>query len=251
MWQSFLAALCFLTIFPVPDTWIKQQDNRTVQGNSLLFYPVVGLFLGAALVVVSFFLSVFDSLLISALLITVWVVLTGALHLDGLADTADAWLGGHGDPDKTLSIMKDTHVGVAAVVAIVLVLIIKILALNEIRTELIFALLVTPVLARTSVMVLLLTTDYVRPNGIGTRMVVAMPRNIAWAVVVLVCLLSMVVLRWQAIFVLISVGLAIYLYRIALQRRLAGTTGDTAGALIEIIEVLILLDFAAREFLAR
>jgi len=251
MWQSFLAALCFLSVFPVPQEWLKQQDNRIVQGNALLFYPLVGLLLGITLFAVSFFLSVFDSLLISALLITIWVVMTGALHLDGLADTADAWLGGHGDRDRTMTILKDSHAGVAAIVAIVLALILKILALNEIHANLFIALLVTPVLARTAVMILLLTTDYVRPNGIGTKMVVAMPRNIAWGVIFTVGLLTAIVLQWNAIFILISIGLAVFLYRVMLLRRLGGTTGDTAGALIEIIEILILLDFAAIEFIAK
>jgi adenosylcobinamide-GDP ribazoletransferase len=251
MWQSFLAALCFLTIFPVPAEWFRQQENRLVQGNSLLFYPVIGLLIGAGLLAVSFFLSVFDSLLTSALLITIWIVMTGALHLDGLADTADAWLGGHGDREKTLTILKDSHAGVAAIVAIVLSIIIKILALNEIHAELFVALLITPVLARTAVMILLLTTDYVRPNGIGTKMVVAMPRSKAWGVTIVAGLLSVVLLKWNAIFILISIGLAIFLYRVMLLRRLGGTTGDTAGALIEIIEILVLLDFAAIEFLSK
>ena len=251
MWQSFLAALCFLSIFPVPAEWLKRQDDRTVQGCSILFYPLVGLFLGFGLFAAVFFLSVFDNLLTSALLVTIWVIATGALHLDGLADTADAWLGGHGDRDKTLAILKDTHAGVAAVITIVLLLTLKILALNDIHGPLLLAILITPVLARTAVIALLLTTDYVRANGIGTKMIVAMPRKLAWGVIGLVCLLALIVLHWKAIYILASIVLAIFLYRVMLVRRLGGTTGDTAGALIEIIELLVLLDFAAIEFLSK
>ncbi len=250
MWQSFLAALSFLTIFPVPADWLKGQEDRATQGYSILFYPLIGLLLGLVLLASIFFLSVFDSLLASALLVMVWVVVTGALHLDGLADTADAWLGGHGDRDKTLSILKDTHVGVAAIVAIVLLLIIKILALNDINSNLLLAVLVTPILARTAVIGLLLTTNYVRANGIAEKLTLAMPRQLAWAMVAAVGLLALVVLQWKAIYILVSIVLAVFLYRILLVRRLGGTTGDTAGALIEIIEVLVLLDFAAVEFLA-
>jgi len=250
MWQSFLAALCFLTIFPVPAAWLKGHEDRATQGYSILFYPLVGLLLGLVLLASIFFLSVFDSLLATALLVMVWVIVTGALHLDGLADTADAWLGGHGDRDKTLSILKDTHAGVAAIVAIVLLLIIKILALNDINSNLLFAVLVTPILSRTAVIGLLLTTNYVRENGIAEKMIVAMPRQLAWAMIAAVGLLALVVLQWKAIYILVSIVLAVFLYRIMLVRRLGGTTGDTAGALIEIIEVLVLLDFAAIEFLA-
>lgn len=250
MWQSFLAALCFLTIFPVPSNWLKNQGDQTIQGHAILFYPLVGLLLGFTLFAASFFFTVFDSLLTSALLVTVWVVITGALHLDGLADTADAWLGGHGDCDKTLRILKDTQIGVAAVVAIILLLVIKILAISEIHSSLLFAIILAPVLGRTAVMALLLTTAYVRENGIGADMIKVMPRPIAWGVVTLVGLLTIVALQWNAIFILVSIVLAVFLYRILLMRRLGGTTGDTAGALVEIIEAIVLLDFAAIEFLA-
>jgi len=251
MWQSFLAALCFLSIFPVPADWLKKQDDRSVQGYSVLFYPLIGLLIGLVLFAAIFFLSVFDNLLTSAVLVAIWVVVTGALHLDGLADTADAWLGGHGDRDKTLTILKDTHAGVAAIVAIVLLIALKILALNDIHESLILAVLIAPVMARTAAIGLLLTTDYVRANGIGTKMIVAMPRNLAWGVVSAVGVLALVILQWKAVYILLSIVLVVFLYRVMLLRRIGGTTGDTAGALIEIIEVLVLLDFAAIEFLSK
>jgi len=78
-----------------------------------------------------------------------------------------------------------------------------------------------------------------------------MPRNLAWGVVGVVAVLSLIVLQWKAVYILLSIVLAVFLYRVMLLRRLGGTTGDTAGALIEIIEVLVLLDFAAIEFLSK
>ena len=131
-----------------------------------------------------------------------------------------------------------------------MLLTIKILAVSEIDNSLWLALIVTPVLARSAVIGLLLTTDYVRANGIASKLIVAMPHNLAWGVIALVSLLSFIFLQWKAIFILISIILAIFLNRIMLVRRLGGTTGDTAGALIEIIEVIVLLDFAAIEFLS-
>lgn len=250
MWHSFLAALCFLSIVPVPAGWPHKQDDRKIQGDAILFYPLVGLVLGITLFTAAFVFSFFDSLLTSALIVTVWVIITGALHLDGLADTADAWLGGHGDRDRTLSILKDTHAGVAAVVAIVLLLVIKILALSELDSALLLALIISPVLARTAVMGLLLTTAYVRAKGIGTTMVQTMPRKLSWGVMSLIVLLSIIVLQWQAMSILVSIILVTFIYRALLVRRLGGTTGDTAGALVEIIETVVLLNFSAIELLA-
>ncbi len=66
----------------------------------------------------------------AVLLLFVWVVVTGGLHIDGLADMADAWIGGQGDADRTLEIMKDPQCGPSAVVAVVLLLLAKLAALN-------------------------------------------------------------------------------------------------------------------------
>jgi hypothetical protein len=105
---------------------------------------------------------------LAALVLAVWVLLTGGLHLDGLADTADAWIGGQGDRDRTLAIMKDPRSGPMAVVIIVLVLLSKFAALQvllagDART----VLLLTPMLGRTVIVLLLITTPYVRPEGLG------------------------------------------------------------------------------------
>ena len=124
--QSFLIALQFLTSLPVR---LDRMPEPQAVGRSLLYYPLVGLLLGAMLWLVG---AVFENAsvpLLAALLLTVWVALTGALHLDGLADSADAWLGGFGDRERTLTIMKDPRSGPTAVVVLILLLLLKFVAL--------------------------------------------------------------------------------------------------------------------------
>jgi adenosylcobinamide-GDP ribazoletransferase len=94
MLKPLLIALQFLTRLPVKaGDW----SDRDI-GRSMLFYPLVGLLLGLALASVTAALHGAPPGVVAAVLLALWVVATGALHLDGLADSADAWIGGFGDP---------------------------------------------------------------------------------------------------------------------------------------------------------
>src|SRR5690348_13843846 len=119
--MPFLVALQFLTRVPI--TLRSAPDAREI-GASLAFYPVIGALLGLVLTILQTQLADASALLRAALILSTWVLLTGALHLDGLADSADAWVGGR-DREHTLALMKDPHCGPAAVVSLVLVLLLK------------------------------------------------------------------------------------------------------------------------------
>jgi len=242
-WRSLLISLRFLTIIPVPSAWIKEEHNSSVQTGALIYYPLIGAIIGALLVMVDSLFSPFSSLLSSAFLLTAWVLITGALHLDGLADSADAWLGGHGDKEKTLRILKDTHSGVAAMVAIVLVLLLKLTCINELGHDRFMALLFAPILARAAVVGLLMSTDYVREKGIASAMLTAYPKKRIWAVLFIVSVILVAVMPWNGVYIMISIIIAVLVFRYMIKRRIGGTTGDTAGALVELIELLVLFDF--------
>ena len=112
-------ALQFLSGWPV--SWPGMPAPREV-GRSLLFCPLVGRLFGLVLWWGSHLLQAVPVPLHAALLLSLWVLLSGGLHLDGLADSADAWLGGFGDRERTLQIMKDSRSGPVAIVTLVLVL---------------------------------------------------------------------------------------------------------------------------------
>ena len=177
-----------------------------------------------------------------------WVWVTGGLHLDGLADSADAWLGGFGDKQRTLDLMKDPTCGPSAVVVLVLVLLLKWLALSEVLAQLQttpswgwLVLALVPVLARLQVMLLVVHTPYVRAQGLGTEVKNQAQEKWVW----LLCCLLVLFMLYQnfglSLALLLTLALGYYLMRRLMMQRIDGWTGDTAGATIEVAELLALL----------
>ena len=244
MIKAFFIALGLLTRIPVPIIFhINESDSEKLYGWSVLFYPLVGLIIGGFLVLVSWSLSLLTlpshGMIEAGIILTLWVIITGALHLDGLADSADAWLGGYGDQQRTLEIMKDPYCGPAGVVVLVLVLLLKFSALIMIEWE---VLLLVPILARTAVMLLLATTPYVRVGGMGETAVKYIQKPAAWFVSLIVINLSVFLLQEKSWGLIVLFGM-VFLLRQLMIKRINGTTGDTAGAMLEVIEVSTMLVF--------
>lgn len=236
--QPALIALQFLTRLPVRLPGMPEPEQV---GRSLLWYPAVGLLLGVLLLALHGLLGATPALLQAALLLAVWVALSGGLHLDGLADTADAWVGGHGDRQRTLDIMKDPRSGPIAVVVLVLLLLLKFAALALLLEQGAWAcLLLAPWLGRALLPLLLLTTPYVRAGGLGAALAGHLPRERLPQLLALHGL-AMLLLGWSGLLALAAAALAFWLLRRACVARLGGTTGDTAGALVELGECAVLL----------
>jgi len=244
MIKAFFIALGLLTRIPVPKIFhITENDDVKLYGWSVLFYPLVGLLIGSVLLLLSWSLSFLNlpahGMVEAGILLAIWILITGALHLDGLADSADAWLGGYGDKQRTLEIMKDPYSGPAAVVILVLLLLLKFSSLVFIDWQ---VLLLAPVLARTAVMVLLATTPYVREGGMGESAVQNISKSAVSIVLLLVLSFSVLLLQEQSLVLIISFVIA-YLLRRLMIKRIEGTTGDTAGAMLEVMEVSVMLVF--------
>jgi adenosylcobinamide-GDP ribazoletransferase len=237
-----LLAIQFLTQIPVR---LKQPYGEREVGASLLYYPLVGLLLGALLAGLHSLLHGVPVLLHAALLLVAWVAMTGALHLDGLADSADAWLGGIGNRERTLAIMKDPYAGPAAVVAVVLVLLLKFSALAALmQCDNSWALLWPLLLARSAVPLLFLTTPYVRPGGLGDALAKHAPRRAMILVLLAVLLGILAALEMHGMWLVLGCLAAFWLLRRMMMARLGGTTGDTAGAMIELLETAVLVFWA-------
>jgi adenosylcobinamide-GDP ribazoletransferase len=213
-------------------------------GRSVVLYPLVGLVIG--LLVWGFAtvlrgLDISDEDLAAVLVLVAWVWLTGGLHLDGLADSADAWVGGLGDKGRTLDIMKDPRSGPFGVMALVLVLLCKWTAISTlIASGAAFNLVWIPVLARAELSLLCLRTPYARPEGIGAELRGHLPRTAAGvgpAIALIACALF---LGASALALAAAGGTVFVLWRRFMVARLGGFTGDTAGALVELSEAFML-----------
>ncbi|MCQ9471589.1 adenosylcobinamide-GDP ribazoletransferase [Pseudomonas alliivorans] len=235
----FWIALQFLGSFPIRLPGMPRPEET---GRSLLFYPLVGVLFGIVLMSLNALLAGAPLMLHAALLLCAWVLLSGGLHLDGLADSADAWLGGFGDRERTLAIMKDPRSGPIAVVTLVLVLLLKftaILALIENHHGI--ALLLAPLIGRSAMLGLFLCTPYVRAGGLGQALADHLPRGAARQVLLASAAACMLIAGWSGLAAVVA-SIACFLWlRQVMIRRLGGTTGDTAGALLELLEVVVLL----------
>lgn len=238
----FWIALQFLSSLPIR---LPGMPSPRELGRSLLFYPSVGVLLGSVLMALNLLLDGTPLFLHAALLLAAWVLLSGGLHLDGLADSADAWLGGFGDRERTLTIMKDPRSGPIAVVTLVIVLLLKftaLLALIESHHSL--GLLLAPVIGRTAMLGLFLGTPYVRAGGLGQALADHLPRSLGVKVLGITALACVLIAGWAGVEAVLTATAGFFWLRRLMIRRLGGSTGDTAGAMLELLEMLVLVVLA-------
>ncbi len=234
--HSFLIALQFLTRIPV--NYGFTADDKQL-GQSALYYPLIGLLLGCLLFVLATMLTNSHPMVVAAILLTAWVLLTGALHLDGLADCADAWVGGFGNRERSLRIMKDPASGPIAVTMLLLILLLKWTALTAlIEPKHLAPLLMAPLLGRSAILVLMLSTPYVSPQGLAEKLLQFLPETLAHKVIVLSLAVAAVSV---GLLPMLLAGLALLWTRHAALSRLGGTTGDVYGAAVELVETGVLL----------
>ncbi|MCG5547555.1 adenosylcobinamide-GDP ribazoletransferase [Halorhodospira halochloris] len=236
--RPFLIALTFLTRLPAPaPTPVDEHES----GASLVAYPMVGAVIGAILVLLALLTTPLPNLLQACIIVAAWIIITGALHIDGLADSADAWIGGLGSRTQTLAIMKDPACGPAAVTAIVMVVAIKIAAVMAIiEAAALLLLLLAPIVARAGLVVLLMTTPYVRSGGIGESLSLYAPPLQALGSAALITFIIALFNGWAGIVGVIAGSLMLALAQHSMVRRIGGTTGDTAGASVELTETAAL-----------
>ncbi|MFM2318535.1 MAG: hypothetical protein RLZZ215_1156 [Pseudomonadota bacterium] len=235
---AFFLALSLLTRIPVPPLpSLSDQDF----GRSSLAYPLVGLLIGVILGLPVWLLPHADPLVLAAIVTALWAAITGGLHLDGVADGADAWLGGLGDLEKTHRILKDPLVGAAGAIALVIVLLLKFAALTVlIKHQLIGLIIFAPVLGRNFILLLFLTTEYVRASGLASTTVKTLPEKPAFGLVLVVIGLASL-WAWQGLALAL---ISFWLLRRLMLQRLGGCTGDTAGACVEFGEAAWLIGIA-------
>lgn len=229
--RGLLIAIGFLTRLPVP----KADVSTDAFARSMRWFPAVGLIIGALLAVVAYGGALIDPWTGALLTLLCWVAVTGALHLDGLGDIADAAGAAHKDRERLLAVLSDSHVGSFGVVSIALQLLAKLVLLHGLigRGDYL-ALGLVPFAARIGP---LLWTRYLPPlhQGLAALFDGAIrPFDLAlWAAALLL----------GAWFVpgLLATPILILLWGAWVLRRIGGISGDGHGAGIELVETGLLL----------
>lgn len=240
--REFLLALQFLTIIPIKPTL---PFDRYAFGHSAAFFPLVGALIGAIVWGADRALALMcPPSLQSLMIVTLLTILSRGLHIDGLADSADGLFGGH-DPERRLAIMKDSRIGTFGALAVLSVVLFKVRALDlltdDMRTA---ALFLAPTLSRWAYVVMAYRAVPARPEGLGSLLVnnvffreLALATGLALSV----CLLLAGNVGLLAMLLTLLWTLAIISYCSA---RLGGVTGDTFGAVGEVVETVTLCLYA-------
>jgi adenosylcobinamide-GDP ribazoletransferase len=227
-------AIGFLTTLPVPSHDLAPDAMR----RAAPWFPLVGLGIGALLAGVAWAASwLFPPAVTAVLVVALWAALTGALHLDGLADCGDGLL----PPvsrERRLEIMRDPRVGAFGVTVLVLVLLLKAAALASLAVTW-PALLLAPLWARWLLLVAARRPS-ARPGGMGASLgPVLDARRLALAALLPIVLTGGVgVWHWPVIAAAGAAGLAALGVLWLAQRRLGGVTGDVFGAVVEVSEAV-------------
>lgn len=234
--RGLVVAVQFLTRLPTPQLRDYRDDDF---GRSAVWFPLVGLVVGLVVAVPVVLLD--QRPLVAGLVGTVaWVWVTGALHLDGLADVADALGASHRDPQRFAEVLKDPHVGSFGLVAVVLQIAAKLVLVTEIAAQgQGWLLVLVPALSRYGNLVLTRIVASLHA-GMGERFAlhVSLPALVAWGVALGVAggLVA------PALLVVVPVTLlAARFWR----RRLGGMSGDGYGATNELTESALLLALVA------
>jgi cobalamin 5'-phosphate synthase/cobalamin synthase len=239
--RALLVATAFLTRVPVR----VHADGRHV-GHAARWFPLVGTALGGLGALLARGFAEVPNLpvpLQALLLVGLGAWITGGIHLDGLADTADGFGGGH-DRDDVLRIMRDPRIGSFGALALVLIVGIKVAALAALldRRAATRALIAAPTLSRWTIVALGAWLPYARLEG-GLGQAVTGPPDrgrLLWATASTAAVVA-IVAGWHALVLgAVAAAMAALVGRAA-RRRIGGVTGDVFGAAVELTETAVLL----------
>jgi len=237
--NSFLLAMQFLTIFPLK---IRNFSDKKMS-RALIYFPIVGLFLGLILSGLNILLSISNILMLASniILVIILIILTGGMHLDGLADTADAFLSGK-EKKEMLEIMRDSHIGVMGVLALISVILLKIGLLTCVNTAIKPGILMLVcILSRWSVVLQMYFFPYARQDGKAKIFIEGMSLKKLILSAIITIVLAFMIRGTEGLIVLLVISVFAYVLGGFVSRKIGGITGDTLGATIELAEVISLL----------
>ncbi len=208
--------------------------------KGIVYFPIIGLILGAILVSFYYLLSfVFPTSLVALLTVVLHIILTGGLHLDGLGDTFDG-LYSNRSKERILEIMKDSRLGTNALLAIIVVVAIKVVGLQNLQSYQVYmALLLMPVMGRQALVLACYNVPYARKEGMGNIYIGKVDKRQLWITITTTTILS--ILDIKSLLFIPILWIFTSWFKKSTKKIIGGMTGDTVGALCEISEAIYLI----------
>ena len=237
--MSFLAALRFLTIIPLPG---RREVSPEAVGRSIVYFPLVGVIIGLILVGLNWLLGwLLPSALVNVLLVVALAAISGALHLDGFIDTCDGMAGGK-TVEERWRIMEDSRAGSFGIVGVCLLLLVKYVSLNAVPARwLMPTLVLMPVVSRWAMVYAVFAYPYAKPSGLGT----VFKQGASWQRFTIATIITLVVAvilaQLNGFIIMIAIWVIVLAMAAYLKGKLGGLTGDTYGAINEVAEVCLLI----------
>lgn len=225
--KALVLAVQFMTRLPLPAVAADERDFA----RAIRWFPAAGVVVGAGIAGAAWIGLQRDPWAAALLALLVWVALTGALHLDGLGDIADASGAAHDDRSRLSAVLADPHIGGFGVISIGVQLLAKLVLLRlALEDHGVWAIALVPILARIGPLVWTLVLPPLH-KGMGT-----MFRDGAnWLIVAAWFGMLAAVAVPVGPVVLLAVA-AIPLWAWWLRERIGGISGDGHGAGIELVE---------------
>ncbi|MFH0924175.1 MAG: adenosylcobinamide-GDP ribazoletransferase [bacterium] len=238
--QDLLIAIQFLTRIRFSNKINYKPDSFA---KSMVWFPVVGLILGGILIISNYLLSyLFPLAIVNIFILIILIYLTQGIHLDGFADFIDGFYASN-EKQKILAVMRDSRVGSMGALGLIILFLTKYLALTNLTvTTKIYALLLAPVLSRWMMVFATVGSHYAREgDGLGKAFVENNNYKIFLESSLIPVILSITFFKLKSIFIIGMVFIITGILIRYIKKRIDGITGDTLGAINEIIEVAVLL----------
>jgi len=243
--MKFLIALQFLTIFPIN---IKKEIKKEDFGKSFLYFPLVGLLIGLFLVLSAFLFSFLPEFISASFVLLVSIIITGGLHIDGLADTCDGFYGNR-SKEKILEIMRDSNVGAMGAIGIVILLLMKFSFISSIcDIELYKILIAITVFSRWAQSLVCCLSSYVRKEGKAKYFIDYVRKKDVIAGGIFTLILFLLLMKIKGLILFFLSTLIVFLFLLYIKKKIGGITGDIIGAISEVSEITVFLIFFILDF---
>jgi adenosylcobinamide-GDP ribazoletransferase len=234
---GFLAAIRFLTIIPV-------RGGDAPPGKAAAFFPLVGAMLGAAGAGVYLLAGkAFPNSIAALATVAFWIVISGVLHEDGMADVADAVRAGR-PTERILAILKDSRIGAFGAIAILLSVLARWQALEYLATPRVLETLIAAQAVPRAAMVAMAWCSRPAGSGLGFALASTLSTPSALAAIAQGAAAALIC-GWRPGFAMIAGSVLIVQgSRAWFYRRIGGVNGDCLGFTEQLIEIFILITFA-------